>query len=425
MKDRLAYWMAKRKRWDWSFRFIFMFMLIALIGTIVYIGGLLQCGTGFVIAGNTAFIVIMVTLLGFELLEDRRYGYETPRRMAIILLLARMILIEAVVAIDCGQISYLLYLIVPFYAYFAFGASVSNGLSILYVILVFGRLWLTTPQWYADYQTLYVVIVFISLLVFMRLLAQVIQRDQQNRQRTEQLLADLEVSHSRLQAYADEIAELAAMEERNRLARDIHDSLGNFLTAVNIQLEKALAYKDRDPVVAEQAIRDAKQAASEALQDVRRSVAALRDSDQSFSFVTATDNLLQGLDDGHFSIRFDVVGEETDYNRAVLLALYRATQEGLTNVQKHAQAEQLSLLVEFGEQEACLQLHDDGSGFDTALLAEAEHDPDKQFGLQGIQERLELVNGQLRLDSSAKGTTMIVTVPKDPLKLEKQQAMGE
>ena len=132
MKDRLAYWMAKRKRWDWSFRFIFMFMLIALIGTMVYISGLLQCGTVFVIAGNTAFIVIMATLLGFELLEDRRYSYRTPRKLAITLLVARMILIEAIVAIDCGQISYLLYLIVPFYAYFAFGAPVSNALSIFY-----------------------------------------------------------------------------------------------------------------------------------------------------------------------------------------------------------------------------------------------------------------------------------------------------
>ena len=84
----------------------------------------------------------------------------------------------------------------------------------------------------------------------------------------------------------------------------------------------------------------------------------------------------------------------------------------------------MSLWVEFGEQVACLQLHDDGSGFDTAVLAEAVHDPDKQFGLQGIQERLELVNGQLRLDSSAKGTTIIVTVTKDPLKLEKQLATG-
>lgn len=393
-------------------------MYIAIVGSLVFIGGLLQCGTIFMIAGNTAFLIIMGTFLGLEILEDRRYRYETPRRTAVILLLVRIVLIEAVVAIDCGVISYLLYLIVPFYAYFAFGARVSNWLNVAYLLLVIGRLWLFNPKWYLNYQTLFVVIVFIALLGFLRLLAEVIQRDQQNRQRTEQLLADLEVSHRQLRSYAEEVAELAAAEERNRLARDIHDSLGHFLTVVNIQLEKALAFRDRDPFAAEQAIRDAKQAASEALQDVRRSVSALRQSDQPFSFVGATDKLLQGLDEERFQVKFSVVGDETDYNRAALLALYRAAQEGLTNIQKHSQAEQLSLLVEFGATEACLKLHDDGSGFDTRVLAESKHNPDQQFGLQGIRERLELVNGQMNLESSADGTTLIVTVPRDPMNME-------
>ncbi len=419
MVDKISIWVAKRKRWEWSFRFIFMSMYIALIGTVVYISGLLQCGTVFVIAGNTAFIIIMGTLLGFELFEDRRYQYLTPTRTAVLLLLARMLLIEAVVAIDCGPISYLLYLIVPFYAYFSFGSRISNGLSIFYLLLVLGRLWFTNPQWYFESQTLFVVIVFFFLLVFMRLLAQVIQRDQQNRQRTEQLLADLEVSHRRLQLYAEEAAELAAMEERNRLARDIHDSLGHFLTAINIQLEKALAFQNRDQQVAEQALRDAKQAASEALADVRQSVSALRASDQPFSFVSAAGDLVQGLDNGRFEVQFSVEGDESDYNRAALIALYRAAQEGLTNVQKHAQATQVSLSVDFGDQKACLRLYDDGLGFNTGVISESMRDTQGQFGLQGIQERLELVSGQMRLESSPAGTTMTVTVPKDPMKIER------
>ena len=422
MKEKLAHWLKMRRKWDWSFRFIFMSMYIAMIGTVVYISGLLQCGNRFIIPGNAAYILILVTLLGFELLEDRRYRYETPRRAAIVLLLVRMLLIEAVVVLDCSQISYLLYLIVPFYAYFAFGAPVSNGLSLFYLILVLTRFWLSVPQWTTDYQTLFVFIVFIFLLIFMRLLAQVIQRDQRNRQRTEQLLVDLESSHRHLQVYSEEVADLAAAEERNRLARDIHDSLGHFLTAVNIQLEKALAFRERDPAVAEQAIRDAKLAASEALQDVRRSVAALRDNDQPFSFMAATEILVRGLDDDRVSVSFAATGDESGYNRAALMALYRAAQEGLTNVQKHAGAEHIIVQVDFGQSEARLQLHDDGQGFDTAVLDETIRDPDKMFGLQGIQERLELVRGQMTLQSSAGGTTMVVTVPKDPVKLEKEPA---
>ncbi|MEJ2750895.1 MAG: sensor histidine kinase, partial [Anaerolineae bacterium] len=224
--------------------------------------------------------------------------------------------------------------------------------------------------------------------------------------------ADLEATNRRLQVYAAQVAELAAMEERNRLARDIHDSLGHYLTAVNIQLEKALAFHSRSPEEAEQAIRDAKQAASEALQDVRRSVGALRSEADRFSLEQSLQELIKGIGNGRIHIDLRFTGSERGYTRLSLMALYRAAQEGLTNIQKHAQATQVVVEVKLGRDEASLCLHDDGQGFDTALIEEWMAAPNQTFGLQGIRERLELVRGEMKLTSNEEGTRLFVTVPK-------------
>ena len=89
----------------------------------------------------------------------------------------------------------------------------------------------------------------------------------------------------------------------------------------------------------------------------------------------------------------------------MLTALYRAAQEGLTNVQKHAQARHVLLDVQLGEAEACLRLHDDGVGFDTGGWARQAAAPERGYGLQGLQERLELVRGQMSITSDARTGT--------------------
>ena len=144
-------------------------------------------------------------------------------------------------------LSILLFPIIPFSAYFAFGATVSALLSLFYAGLAVVMTWRHNPDWYLNPMTTYVLIAFVLLLFFMQMLARAIQRDEANRRELEKLLFDLEVSHRTLQAYAEQVGELVATEERNRLARDIHDSLGHSLTAVNIQLEKGSALSAAQP----------------------------------------------------------------------------------------------------------------------------------------------------------------------------------
>ena len=255
---------------------------------------------------------------------------------------------------------------------------------------------------------------FIIILVFILTMAYQVKRERANRLRVENLLGELEVSHQQLQEYTVKVAELATIEERNRLARDIHDCLGHYLTVINVQLEKAMVFRDRNPQEANQAVRDAKRLASEALQDIRRSVGALRNTQDSFSLIQSVTGLVNNLRSSQLSIELEIESGEEGFSQQSLMTLYRAAQEGLTNIQKHAQADCAMVSIKFNDQLASLGIVDNGQGFDVGML-----DKDKtHFGLKGVRERLELIHGSIELESApGKGTKLLIIVPKNPLTL--------
>ena len=254
------------------------------------------------------------------------------------------------------------------------------------------------PGWYASPERVSDLLMFVIGLVFAVSMAAV--------------GAEEEASRARAEAYAGQVAELAAITERNRLARDIHDSLGHHLTAIAIQLEKATAFRQRDPTASEQALVDARRSTQYALEDVRHSVGQLRDGGM-FSLSTAIAGLVEA--EHGFAVRLAISGDEARYGRPALLALYRAAQEGLTNVRKHAEAQRVTVRAVLGEDCAQLLVEDDGRGFDVEMsTVDGQPDP-PGYGLRGMRERLELVGGSLRVDTApARGTRLMVTVPRVP-----------
>src|SRR5579859_8000610 len=214
-------------------------------------------------AANAALVAGMILcLLAIDRVEYWRYGDSAPGRIAALLLAARIALIEAVIYLDNVHFSVFMYLLLPFIGVQDFGERAGYVLSgmawIAYII--------THPLWYAAEIEVNAMILFSLGLVFVNTMASAVLREQESRARAEKLLRELEVSHRQLAAYADQVAELATTQERNRLAREIHDSLGHYLTVINVQLEKALAYRNKKPDEADQATLDAKRLASEALQ---------------------------------------------------------------------------------------------------------------------------------------------------------------
>ncbi|MCB0254458.1 MAG: sensor histidine kinase [Anaerolineae bacterium] len=420
MVEKLRYWFNPHPDTEGALRLGFIASYIMVIGAlVVYTNYVSGCDSGvvsFPLWGIAGLLMLLVLTERFEIV---RLADTQPRQNAILLVVLRAVLVQAIVWLDCTGLAIILYPVVPFAAYFSLGKITGRIVGLAYWMFVSANAFIANgARLLANFDRLTITVIFTLLTIFMLRIADLIDREMRRAQHTRELLARLETSHRQLQAYASQVAELATAEERNRLARDIHDSVGHHLTAINIQLEKAIAFRQRDPNQADQSVRDAKASAEAALQDVRESVGALRQGGDTFSLRQSLAELIDRMDTTVLSVDLRVQGDESTFSRPVLTTLYRVAQEGLTNVQKHAAAHHVLLDIDLGVKEARMKLQDDGAGFDSRELARLTAFPDGSFGLQGLIERVELVRGQMIINSDPQaGTELTVVIPRNPAQL--------
>ncbi|MFC3821844.1 sensor histidine kinase [Planomonospora venezuelensis] len=369
-----------------------------LYGTVLASGlyaGLAGLGT----TRPAQFAGALAALFAVDLVERRIRPGGTPPWPAAALLCARVALFAAAAAADGSGLSRVLFVLVPFTAYFAFGRTVAVVLAVGCAGLAAAGYALGAPGWYTDVEQITDLLMFCVGLVLAIAMAATAVEERRGRAR-------LEESNRRLAAYSAQVAELSAAAERNRVARDIHDDLGHHLTAVVVLLEKATAFRDRDPAQAQRALDDAHRSARRALEDVRHSVRTLRAGPAPFRLSTALADLVDGqADDGRVAVTLEFTGDESGYGVPTLTALYRAAQEGITNARRHASATRVSVAVAFDESGARLTVADDGTGLPPGR---------EGFGLLGMRERAELVGGRVDLDSGpGTGTRLTVTIPRE------------
>jgi two-component system, NarL family, sensor kinase len=209
-------------------------------------------------------------------------------------------------------------------------------------------------------------------------------------------------------------ARLATIEERNRLAREIHDTLAQGLAAITLQLETADALATSRPKRAQDAIRRALGLARRNLEEARRSVIDLRAA--PLQDKTLPEALAALVQSGH-----DESGVHVEYtyspapNFPVLptrleASIYRIAQEALTNAFRHAEAAHISLSLTVEDDELTLVVQDDGRGFDPDNVAQVVQEG--HFGLAGMSERVKLLGGTLCISSEPEaGTCIAVSVP--------------
>jgi signal transduction histidine kinase len=248
------------------------------------------------------------------------------------------------------------------------------------------------PNYFAFFLAPYVLAVVLTLG----------QLRQASARRHVQVLYDqLRAAHTELQALQAISREAAVAEERNRLAREIHDSLAHYLTIVNLQLEAAEKLREHERS-REQVMR-ARRLTLECLQEVRQSVAALRASTlEDLSLPRALRKLADefGASAG-LSVEVNVdIGTDTAVGPQHTLALFRVAQEGLTNVQRHARAQRVVItLTQAADDSISLTVDDDGIGPPaTGPTTNGTH-----FGLIGLRERVELLGGQLGFGRGERG----------------------
>ncbi|GAB2998269.1 hypothetical protein GCM10023080_075310 [Streptomyces pseudoechinosporeus] len=356
-----------------------------LVGGLYYAAAGLGDGPGPTVWRTVGFVAAIGALLALEAAGHRRPAARVP------LLLARCGLIGAVVLLDASGLSQVLFVLLPFTAYFAFGRTTALALGALCLAGLLTAYLLTAPGWYRDLEHVSDLLMLTVGLVLALSMAAVAVGEQRAR---------LE-----LQEYAARVAALSAATERNRLARDIHDSLGHHLTAMSVQLEMASDFRALDPDAAQRALNEARQSVRLALGDVRQSVRALRGEAARPALSAALAGLAR---DGGAPPRVtvEVSGDEDGYGTAELTALYRAAQEGVTNARRHALASRVTVVVQLAGDAARLVVTDDGRGFAPDAAATG-------FGLVGMRERVQLVAGRVEIDSGpGAGTRLTVTVPR-------------
>ncbi len=292
------------------------------------------------------------------------------------------------------------------------------GFRRITVIAIIGFLGLTFLSYYLNgglelvsAMTAPSVSTFVLLIVFMVMFRQQFE----SREHTQKLYRQLESTYEQLSESAAQIEELTLTTERQRLARELHDTLAQDMSGLELQLEAIKHHLgsgnlERIETIIDQAMKKARRT----LADTRGAIDDLHLEVEAPSLRTVVRNKAERFTTSvgipcHLDLS---VPELVSVPYQIREHANRIIDEGLSNIAKHAQASQVWLLLEQAQGELRIELRDDGIGFDIESETPAGH-----YGLQGIQERADLVGGTVKIESDLEiGTTVKVVLPlKEPV----------
>ncbi len=222
-------------------------------------------------------------------------------------------------------------------------------------------------------------------------------------------------ANEQLQQYATTLEELSISRERNRLARELHDTLAHSLSALTVQLEAVSALWSTRPDRARHLLDQASETARTGLAEARRALQALRASPlQDLGLILAVRELAEAAAKRSGAELELSLPDRLDRcpSQNVEQGVYRIAQETLENVIRHAGARTIRVRLEQTGAEMMLIVDDDGQGVDLEALEAPGADADDRFGIRGMKERAALIGGQLEISSRAgQGTSVRLTVP--------------
>lgn len=251
---------------------------------------------------------------------------------------------------------------------------------------------------------------FLAGYFFFGAFAGALQSARRARAQSEMLLKELQITHRRLNEYAARVEELTITAERARLAREMHDNIGHRLTVSAIQLEAAKKLLSQDPQRSANLLTNIHEQIQEALQDIRKTVGTLRQPiEMDLSLPQALERLCHTFEQASgLNIRLELPPQLVPLTQAQQITFYRAAQEGLTNIQKHARATQATLILRQQDSKLQMELTDNGIGYPTGQETTG-------FGLMSIRQRLEQIHGTIQLNNLPQGgARLLITCPLSP-----------
>jgi signal transduction histidine kinase len=216
-------------------------------------------------------------------------------------------------------------------------------------------------------------------------------------------------ANRKLRKFALTNEKLAQTQERNRLARELHDTLAHTLSSVSVQLEATKALFDRNPDGAKKMLDQTLTNTKNGLKETRRTLVDLRASDlESYGLTQAIRNIsLSTAERGGFEVVFNLDKNLDILPDDIAHSLYRTAQEALENILRHANASHVLINMLSSGEAIQLEIKDDGKGFDVDDVS------NQNLGLRGMRERIEMLGGEFTISSNSQtGTEIFVTIKR-------------
>ncbi len=253
------------------------------------------------------------------------------------------------------------------------------------------------------------IIIYPTAIFLFTALSYLAQQAEQAQNRSEALLVDLRKANQQLQEYASQVQELTAINERNRLARELHDSVTQTIFGLTLSAQAARILIDRNPERAVKELDHLQALAQSALAEMRALVQELRPhsgADQNLGALLRKLAVERKLNDG-LNVDLQIKGERRLAGN-IEPELFRMVQEALNNVVKHAHSDQAKVILDLEDTTSIhLLVEDTGVGFDPVVAKALPG----HLGLTSIQERVEALGGKLAIDSQpGKGTRLRVDI---------------
>lgn len=213
----------------------------------------------------------------------------------------------------------------------------------------------------------------------------------------------LEDAYIKLRDNTGDIEDITILKERNRIAREIHDTMGHTLTSVLIELEAGERLLKHNQELAAEKIKLAKEQVRRGLADIRESVGVLNKGKEIVDFISSIKLLLEEIaEHGDIFVRYEI-SELPPLTEMQEKALFRALQEGLTNGIKHGKSNAFIFILQYEDDSIRFHLQDNGSGSDKIVYG---------FGLSAMEHRIRGVGGILSITScSGEGFSIEITIP--------------
>ncbi|QOR66609.1 sensor histidine kinase [Cytobacillus suaedae] len=227
--------------------------------------------------------------------------------------------------------------------------------------------------------------------------------------RMQQLLLENEQQRQVLEQYAKQVEVVTLLEERNRLSRELHDTVGHTLTSVIMGLDAVSYLIKEEPEEAINNINQLRKVSRKGLEEIRNQIHHIAPPDEGGTLSTQLKQIASefSLNTGT-QIQFEMVGKDTRVSQTISLTLIRCLQESLTNAKRHGGASLIEIRFMIEQEQLILTIEDNGRGMKNTEFG---------FGLTAMRERIESYQGELTIDSSENGGTTVTC--QLPLKTRK------